>query len=176
MRAAGAHQHVVKVRIQRHGLVGRQRPRGRRPDDDVGGRGAQGPGRGADACLQIAVVEHPEAHIDGGRGVILVLHFGLGERRAAVEAPVHGFDALVEVAVGDDATEHPDLVRLVLRVHGEVGMIPVTQHAQTLEIHALLGRPAHVAKARQAARKAAASSFWPGRPCFFSTCCSMGRP
>ena len=32
------------------------------------------------------------------------------------------------------------------------------------------------AYSRQALRNASASSFWPTRPCFFSTCCSIGRP
>ena len=99
----GVHQDVVKFSVQRHGLVGGQRPRRRRPDHDVCGRRAQRSGRRADARLEIAVVAHPEGHVDGSRGVILVLHFGFRQRRATVETPVHGLDALVEVAVGDDA-------------------------------------------------------------------------
>ena len=63
------HQGVVVLGVEGDGLVGRESPGGGRPDD--GGR----PFR--------RVSEFPSAKIreldeDGGRGVVLVLHLGLG--------------------------------------------------------------------------------------------------
>ena len=88
-------------------------------------------------CASSPLSRDAERHVDGRGHLLLVLDLGFGERRAAVEAPVHGLHALVEVAVGDDAAEGAQLLRLVLRRHGEVGMVPVTQHAEALEVGAL---------------------------------------
>ena len=56
-------------------------------------------------AAKVAVVETRNATSMAGGGVLLVFHFGLGQRRAAVKAPVDGLHALVEMAVGDDAAE-----------------------------------------------------------------------
>ena len=98
---------------------------------DVGIDGSAG------ALREIRDINHAEGHVDGRRGLVLVFHFGLGQRRAAVQAPVHGLGAAIEVAVGDDLAQRADLLRLVLRIHREIGLIPVAQHAQALEILAL---------------------------------------
>ena len=41
------------------------------------------------------------------------------------------------MAVGDDASERADDVGLELKIHGEVRMLPVADHTETLEILAL---------------------------------------
>jgi hypothetical protein len=48
-----------------------------------------------------------------------------------------GLHALVEMSVADDLAEGAQLLRLVRRVHGAIGVVPVAQHAQSLEVHAL---------------------------------------
>jgi hypothetical protein len=48
-----------------------------------------------------------------------------------------GLHALVEVAVGDDAAEGAQLLRFVTRRHGEIGVVPVTENAESLEVGAL---------------------------------------
>ena len=49
-----------------------------------------------------------------------------------------GLCALVEVAIADDAPKGTQLLRLVGGIHGAVGPLPVTEHAESLEILALL--------------------------------------
>ena len=90
-----AHQVVVEVRVHGHRLVGRQRPRRRRPDHrerrlvDV---------REAKRPRELAQVSDRERDVDGRRGAVFVLDLGLGQRRAAVDAPVHRLGALVQIA------------------------------------------------------------------------------
>ena len=57
--------------------------------------------------------------------MLVVFDFGFGERRAAIDAPVHGLVALVQVAVADDLRE---CTQLVSAVAGK-------------DIHAILGSP-----------------------------------
>src|SRR6185437_16531823 len=90
------------------------------------------------ASLQVAELDDAERHIDGGRGLLFVFDFRLGKRGAAVETPVHGLHALVEMPILDDAAEGAQLLRLVSRRHGEIRMIPVPEHTETLEVRALL--------------------------------------
>ena len=78
-----------------------------------------------------------EAHVDGRRGLVLILDLGLGQRRTAIGAPVHRFVAALQVAVGDDAAKGAHDVGLVAEIHGEIGMLPVAEHAQPDEIDAL---------------------------------------
>jgi hypothetical protein len=47
---------------------------------------------------------------------------------------VHRLGAEIEVAVGLDLPQFPDDVRLEAVVHGQVGMVPVAQHAQADEV------------------------------------------
>src|SRR6185437_2656662 len=51
--------------------------------------------------------------------------------------PVHGLHALVEVSVLDNAAESTQLLRLISRRHREIGVVPVSQHTQALEVRAL---------------------------------------
>src|ERR1700733_13426695 len=41
------------------------------------------------------------------------------------------------MAVANDLSQRPDLLRLIPRIHRQVRMIPVTEHAQALEVVAL---------------------------------------
>ncbi|MEA3220667.1 MAG: hypothetical protein OZX49_01780 [Immundisolibacter sp.] len=133
---AGLDQHVVDLGIQRHGLVGRQRPRRGGPDRQADGRIAV---HHAKRRQRGGAVDDGKAHVDGRRGLVLVVDLGLGQRRAAVQAPVHRPLALGHVAPGHDATERAQDVGLGLRGHGQVGLLPVADHAQALKIRALPG-------------------------------------
>ena len=82
---------------------------------------------------------HGELHIHRGAGVVLILDLRLGQGGLVVGAPVHGLEALVDVAVFVHLAEHPDLPGLKARVHGLVGVVPVGHHA-----HALEALPLHV--------------------------------
>ena len=124
---------------------------------------------------EVGVVGHAERDVDRRRDVLLVLDFRLGERRAAVEAPVHRLHALVEVAVLDDAAEGAQLLRLVARRHGEVGALPVAEDPEALEVGALqVDLLLRVGAAGGA--EGLRVELLPGRPCFFSTCSSIGSP
>jgi hypothetical protein len=83
---------------------------------------------------QRLLVEHREAHVDGHGLLVGVLDLGLGQRRAAVDAPVHRLGALVDVAALDDAPQRADDVGLEAEVHGQVGRSQSPKHAQALEV------------------------------------------
>ena len=89
------------------------------------------------AAEQPLLVEHLEAHVDGVGLLVLVLHLRLGQRRAAIGAPVNRLVAFDHMAVGHDPPERTDDVGLEPVVHGQVRIVPVPQHAQAHEVRAL---------------------------------------
>ena len=91
------------------GLVAGQRPRRGGPDHRERGF-AGSPERRTPRRARSRSTDR-EGHVDRGRGAVLVLDLGFGERRAAVDAPVHGLQAPVEQAVLPDAAERADLAR-----------------------------------------------------------------
>ena len=80
---------------------------------------------------------HRELDVDRRRRVRLVLDFGLGERGAAVRAPVHRLLALVDHVLLDEFAERADDGRLIREVQRLVGVIPRPDHAEPLEVAAL---------------------------------------
>src|SRR4029079_18849405 len=78
-----------------------------------------------------------EAHIDSCVSASRVLHSRLGERRAAVETPMHRLQTLVDMAVTPDLREHTQLVSLVEGLHRHVRMTPATNAAEPQELDAL---------------------------------------
>ena len=66
--------------------------------------------------------------------MILVLDLGLGQRRAAVDAPVHRLLALVDQALLDEPAERARDRRLVLEVHRQVRRVPRAEDAEPLEL------------------------------------------
>ncbi len=125
------HRHVGVGRVQRHGQVRRQGPGRRGPDHEgdlpVGQLGVE-PG---------GVVQVAHLDVDRVRVVVLVLHLGLGQRRAAGGAPVHGLLALVEVALVGEVRQLAGDGGLVVLGQGQVGLVPRPQHTQALELLAL---------------------------------------
>ena len=63
----------------------------------------------------------------------LVFDFGLGQRGAAVDAPVNRLLPLVDQALLDEPAQRANDRRLVAEVHRQVGVIPVAEDAETLE-------------------------------------------
>ncbi len=88
-------------------------------------------------CARSAAIDDRKPHVDARRSLVLVLDFRLRQGRAAVHAPVHGLVALVHMAVLDDEGEGAQLIGFEARRHGHVGMIPIAEHPQPLEIAAL---------------------------------------
>ena len=78
-----------------------------------------------------------EGDVDGRVHAVRVFHFGLGQRRTTVKAPVHGLQAAEHVTLVQDASQRADLVGLVAVVHRHVRTIPLAQHTQALEVLAL---------------------------------------
>ena len=133
---------VVELRMKRDRQVRRDRPGGRRPDQDRDltpgqRRHRRGERAGAFGCQQ-------ELDVDRGRRVVVVLDFGLGERRAAVDAPVHRLLALVNQPLLDETAKRSRDRRLIGEVHRQVEVIPVAEDAEPLEL-----RRHHVDEARR---------------------------
>ena len=128
-------QRVLDVRAQRHRQRGRQGPRGGGPDRHRHFHA----GRQLDpeAGRQCPGIACGVGHVDRRRGLVLVFDLGLGQRRAAVEAPVHRLGAAHQVPVGDDLGQRADLVGLEVEAQRLVRVVPVADHAQALEIGAL---------------------------------------
>ena len=110
--------------------------------------GRDGPGRGGpDEAVDLAAGERGidlrgiggecETNPDGRAGVVLVFDFGFGQRGAVVDAPVDGLEAFVDVALIEEVDEGAGDDGLVLRAHGQVGIVPAAEDAEALEIGAL---------------------------------------
>ena len=115
--------------LERHGLVGRDGPGRGGPDHEVD--------RAVEGLEARGLRQKLEAHVDGRARLVAVLDLGLGERGVAVLAPVHRLVAAVDHALIEHGLEDLDVGRIVLVVEGEVGMVPVAEHAQALEALAL---------------------------------------
>ena len=77
------------------------------------------------------------ADVDGGRGVHFVLDLGLGEGGAIVDAPVDGFEALVDEAVFEEGEERFGDGGLILLRHGQVGICPAAKDAEAFKLRPL---------------------------------------
>ncbi len=126
----GLNQIVIKLRMHTDRLVGRQCPRRRSPDHGIGVIGH----RDAKRLAQHSLVHHLETDIDRRRVLVLVLDFGFCQRGTAIHAPMHRFAALIQVAVFVNVAERAHDIGLGAVIHGQVGVIPIAQHAETDEI------------------------------------------
>ncbi|MEJ7600502.1 MAG: hypothetical protein WKG01_21515 [Kofleriaceae bacterium] len=118
--------------------VGRQRPRGGRPDHEreplaLELRRQLAGEHGLDD-------RHPD--IDRRRGVILELDLGDRERGLVARAPLHRLVAAVEEAIAGELCQRTRDRRLVRRIERQVRVLPVAEHAEPLELGALGVDPA----------------------------------
>uniref|UniRef100_A0A0N5A5U6 NAD-specific glutamate dehydrogenase n=1 Tax=Parastrongyloides trichosuri TaxID=131310 RepID=A0A0N5A5U6_PARTI len=127
---ADVHQGIAELGVHVQRLVGGDGPRGGGPDHDGGGLGQR---RQAEGLGQPRFVGHVEGHVDGLGLLVGVFDLGFGQGRTAIEAPVHGLEALEHETVLDHFGQGADFAGFVGEVHGLVGVVPVTQHAQADE-------------------------------------------
>lgn len=105
------------------GEVGRESPRGRRPNGERG-------------TLARAVRER-EFNKNRRRDLIHVFDFCFGESGLGTGAPENRFFASIDETFFDKAGEGPEDRSLVGRGEGEVGIFPIAEHAETAELFAL---------------------------------------
>ena len=129
--AFGLDQRVLECRVQVQRLIGGNGPGGGGPDD---GKGFFAQAFEAEGGGQFVGLGAGKADVQRLRLFIGVFDLKLGQRRAAVKAPVHGLEAAVHKAALHDAFERADFIGLVAEIHGAVRVVPFAQHAQALEV------------------------------------------
>ena len=117
---------VSEIGVERDAEVAGQRPGGCCPDQEEQLFEVQM----AEFAL---VVVHGELHIHGRNRIVMILDFSLGKGGLVVVAPVDRLQALVDMPVLIHLSEDTDFVSLEAFVHGEVGVLPVTNHTKALE-------------------------------------------
>ena len=129
------HQRVDQGRVQVQRLVGRNRPSRRGPDDGKSVFFQLGQSK----CLsQFVRFGAQKRHVQRVALLVRVFDLELRQRRAAVKTPINRLQAAIHKTALDHPLECADFARLVGRVHGAVGPRPIAQHAQALEVLALL--------------------------------------
>ena len=106
-------------------LVGGDGPRRGRPDDEVD--------RAVEVLEAGGLGGHLEAHENGGARLVGVLDLGLGKSGVAVLAPVNRLVAAIDHALVEHGLEDLDVGGVMLVIERQVGVVPVTEHAQTTE-------------------------------------------
>ena len=76
-------------------------------------------------------------HIHALADVVLIFDFGLRQRRAAGDTPIHRLLAAINKPLLDDVRKQPQLIRLVLLGQSQIRIIPVPEHAQAFELRPL---------------------------------------
>ena len=114
-------------RVEGHGEVRRDGPRGRGPDQDRGLVPREIPQRGG------GLRDEREPDVDRRRGVVMVFHLGLRQGGPAPGAPVDGLSASIDAALVHQGGEFPDDLCNVPGIHGEIGILPDAENAQPLE-------------------------------------------
>ena len=119
------HRRVAQLGMERQRQAGRQRPRRGGPDDRKHLLGK--PGRSLPAFYRVA-------HPDGRAGAHLVLDLGFCQGGLVVPAPQHRLQPFIDVALFQEGQKGIGDDELVLVAHGQVGLVPLAQDAQPLEI------------------------------------------
>ena len=114
------------------GLVRGNGPRGRGPDHDRAGL------RDGDTesllSFGVVLIRKREGNVKSRPLDVLIFHFSLSERALAVEAPVHGLQAAVHVALLHDFRESADFARFRVVTEREIRIAPVGENAEALEV------------------------------------------
>ena len=132
---SGVDEDVVEFGIDVQGLVRGNRPGGRRPDHREAGLFKFHAEDRFDTFL--LVFGEFEGDVDRRARLVLVFHFGFGQCGLAVKAPVHGLETAVDVALFHDVLQGTDFVCFRVEAHRAVRIVPIAEHAQTLEVGAL---------------------------------------
>ena len=129
-------QCIGKFRVQAHGHIVRQGPGRCCPDDHMRARRISG-------CKNLfqVFIGQGKTHVDRRRGVVVILHFRLGQRRVAGAAPVNGLLGARHAPGGHKLCKFTGSDGFICRIHAHIGVIPVAQHTQTLEFLALYIKP-----------------------------------
>ena len=125
--ARGVDELVHDVGAGGNGLAGGQRPRRGGPNH---GKGVAHNFRQPESLGQRSVVLEAVGHVNRVGGFVFVFHLGLGQRRAAVQAELHGFRAAIQVASFINFAQRAHRVGFGLVVHGQIGVFPIADHAQ----------------------------------------------
>ena len=126
----GLGYNVILDRIERNGEVAGHCPRGSRPDDEVGFIEV--------VSRQFAlVVGHLESDVNGRAFIGLIFDLRLGKSCFVVRTPINRFKSLVNVTLAEHFSEYLDLSRLERRRHREIGIIPIGNYTETLELLSL---------------------------------------
>ncbi len=112
-------------------LVGRNGPGRGGPDHDAGRLGQI---RQTERSSQLVGILDFEGDVDGIGFLVLIFDLRLGQRRTAVEAPVHRLQALEDEAAFHQFGQGADFSRLIGKVHGLVRVVPVSQDAEADEV------------------------------------------
>ena len=123
-RLAHAIAAIGDTARERDGPIAGNRPWRRGPDDN-----------------RSVVALDGERRVDRIARSVLVLDFRLGQRRLLDDAPHHRLRAAVEEAVGDELEDFARDLRLGGVAHRRVGMIPVPDDAEPLELLPLNAEP-----------------------------------
>ena len=69
--------------------------------------------------------------------MVIIFHFGLGERGAAGDAPINRLFAAIDKALFHDVREQAQFVGFVFLVEREIRIVPIAKDAEPFELHAL---------------------------------------
>ena len=117
--------------VQRNSDVGRHSPRGSSPNYHVS-LFALG------SLRHLAVILNQRHLYEDGRGLLLaIFNFCFSQSGFAMRAPVNGLFTLVDITLVGHAAKYADLLCLKAVVQRYIGMLPITQNAQTLKVLAL---------------------------------------
>jgi hypothetical protein len=115
--------HVRALRAHGRVHVRRERPRGRRPHEELG-------------ALELGALAggDRERHVNARivYGFVPLPHLSGGERRAALGPPPHDLVALVEEPLFEEVRERPPHALHVALVEGDVGLVEVDPEADAL--------------------------------------------
>ena len=122
------------MKIER--LIGGQSPRGCGPDHHCAGALVQFADIHSERRRQCRplVWQKRKGDVDCRIFSVGVFDLCFSKRRPAIEAPVHGFEPPVYKPRPEDASERADFVGFGFGRHRTIGVIPLAQHAQALEV------------------------------------------
>ena len=129
-RPVDLHRDIIECGAERDRAVAGQGPGRRRPDQCAG----------IDQRRQ-AGAQDRKAHPDGGRFVVVIFDLGLGQRGLFDDRPQDRLRAAVKPAIDQKLADLADDLRLGRIGHRGIGVVPVADHAEALELGLLHGDP-----------------------------------